>query len=62
MRVIMKLQGRLLDLSLALDIYWSAAVDQNIGDSWIIQQRLERPESEYLVFDLTLDTLALRQT
>ena len=51
----------LLELAVALDVDLVVAVDQDVGDRRIAQQRLERPEAEQLVEDVRDQRLALEQ-
>ena len=54
-----KLRRDARELSLALDVHVLRAVDENVGDRVVAEQRLDRAESGDLVDDLLDDLFAL---
>jgi hypothetical protein len=50
-----------LEQAVAFYVDLLIAVDQNVGDGWVLQQRLERPQAKYLVEDLFGDLLAFER-
>ena len=55
----MKVTDGQLELAAALDVDLLVAVDQNVGDGRVLQQRLERPQPEDLVEHFGDDLVAL---
>ena len=55
----LKRTGRRLEHAVALDEDLGVAVDQDVGDGRVLEQRLERPEAEQLVEDVADQLLAL---
>src|SRR5688572_24168406 len=59
MAVVLERGGQTLELAAALDVDRFVGVDQDVADTRIPQQWLERPEAEDLVDDVAQDALAL---
>ncbi len=52
MRLVLEVDGGLLELAEALDKTLPVGVDQDIGDGRVLEQRLDRPEPGHLVDDV----------
>ena len=46
--IVAKAHGGLVDFAAAFDPYAAVAVDQDVGDVVVLQQRLERPEAQHV--------------
>ena len=58
-RVVAKLQLGQFELAAALDVDHGRAVDQNIGDGIVAQQRLERPKPHHVVDNLDRESVLI---
>ena len=59
--IVFEAHQRLLQDAVALNVNGFVVVDQNIGDRWILQERLQRTESEDLVENFLDDPVLFDQ-
>src|SRR5258705_9468779 len=59
MGVVAEHDAGVLELAVSLDVDLVRSVDEDVGDRWVLHQRLDRPESEGLVLDLDDEVIAL---
>ncbi len=62
MLVVFERQDGFFELAAALDVDAVEAIDEDVGDGGVFEQRFERAEAEYLVEDLARQLLALSET
>ena len=59
--IALKSNAGLDELAVTLDVDVFVGVDQDVGNRWILQQRLKRPQPKHLVQNFLGETVSFRQ-